>query len=295
MSTTIVSTSVTETGHIPLTTNFTPPDSCVSDLWLGSTSGKTWMNLGPISHTECLPSGWAKTSYYSPGICPSGYGIAASGTVIDGSITETAATCCPTLDGHTYVTRPSKSSTASESIDCIWSPGPDVTTEFTYTWTEGDSTSSSSTALSLEEHVNAYGVYIRWQSTDFSTPASNTATTTTGATTAATTSTSTTSSTSTDSSGSSGSSGLSTGAKAGVGVGVAAGAVILIALLALFLIRRRRSKNQPPRPIEMPTGYSQPAQQRFVELSGQQRLVELPTGAETPELDSDNLRKYENR
>lgn len=96
MSTTIVSTSVTETGHIPLTTNFTPPDSCVSDLWLGSTSGKTWMNLGPISHTECLPSGWAKTSYYSPGICPSGYGIAASGTVIDGSITETAATCCPT-------------------------------------------------------------------------------------------------------------------------------------------------------------------------------------------------------
>lgn len=83
-------------AHLPLTTTFTPPDSCISNLWLGSTSGKTWMNLGPISHSECLPSGWQKTDYYSPGVCPTGYGIAASGTVMDGSVTETAATCCPT-------------------------------------------------------------------------------------------------------------------------------------------------------------------------------------------------------
>jgi hypothetical protein len=189
------------------------------------------------------------------------------------------------LDGHTYVTRPGKSSTVSESIDCIWSPGPDVTTEFTYTWTENDTTSSSTTALSLSEHVNAYGVYIRWQSTDSSTPATNTATTTSAATIGTTTGSTSAAAASSTSTESSGSSGLSTGAKAGVGVGVAAGAILLIALLALFLIRRRRSKNQVPPPIEMPTEHSQPAPQHF---------VELPANNDTPELDSDNLRKYEN-
>ncbi|KAL4932994.1 uncharacterized protein BDV17DRAFT_287357 [Aspergillus undulatus] len=283
MTTTTAAASETLQTHLPLTTTFTPPDSCISNLWLGSTSGKTWMNLGPISRSECLPSGWQKTDYYSPGICPTGYAIAASGTVIDGSVTETAATCCPTLDGHKYSTRPAESSTVSESIDCLWSPGPDITTEFVYSWTGADgSTSSSDTALSSEDHINAYGVYIRWQSSDFSTPASNTATTTT------TSAAATSSETSTDSSSSSG---LSTGAKAGIGVGVAVGAILAVTALVLFFIRRRHSSRSAqyqqtpddagavglayqPR-SEMPTEYTQGSLKHAVELPAEAGMPEL--------------------
>lgn len=187
------------------------------------------------------------------------------------------------LDGHTYITRAKESSTVSESIDCLWSPGPDVTTEFVYTWTGDDgSTSSTDTALSSDDHVNAYGVYIRWQSTDFSTPASNTATTTTAAAT----------SSETAADGSSGSdSGLSTGAKAGVGVGVAVGVILAVTALAFIFMRRRNSR--PPQyqqtpddagsagwtyqpPSEMPTQYSQGLGKQVVELpAGTNNMAEL--------------------
>lgn len=53
------------------------------------------MNLGPANPLECLPRGWASTSYFSPGICPSGYVIAAKSTAQAGSAVETRATCCP--------------------------------------------------------------------------------------------------------------------------------------------------------------------------------------------------------
>jgi hypothetical protein len=51
--------------------------------------------------------------------------------------------------------------------------------------------------------------------------------------------------------GSSSSSGLSTGAKAGIGVGAALGVLILLAILAFFLIRRRRAKKNAA-PKELP-------------------------------------------
>lgn len=170
-------------------------------------------------------------------------------------------------------------STVSESIDCLWSPGPDVTTEFVYTWTgEDGSTSSTDTALSSDDHVNAYGVYIRWQSTDFSTPASNTATTTAAATSSETPGDS------------SSNSGLSTGAKAGVGVGVAVGVILAVTALVFFFMRRRKSqaaqnqqapadagagwKYQPP--SEMPTSYTQGLGKQVVELpAGGNMAVEL--------------------
>ncbi|RAL03860.1 uncharacterized protein BO80DRAFT_442435 [Aspergillus ibericus CBS 121593] len=87
---------------LPLTTTFTPPSTCLHNEWLVSSSTKTWMNLGPAHTAECLPSGWQISSYYSPGLCPSGYQIAASGIVYDGTVTETAATCCPTCV-HTHI------------------------------------------------------------------------------------------------------------------------------------------------------------------------------------------------
>ncbi|OQE25318.1 hypothetical protein PENSTE_c006G02384 [Penicillium steckii] len=285
-----------------LTTTFTPPSSCISDLWLGSTSGKTWMNLGPISHSECLPSGWHKTDYYSPGICPSGYGIAYTGLVERGDVTETAATCCPTLNGHTYVTREGKSSTISESIDCLWSPAP-LTTEFTYTWTTNGSTMSTSTALSSNEHVNAYGVYIRWQESDLSsitpsTPATNTAAATTGNT-AATTTASATSTSTEKPANSSSSSGLSTGAKAGIGVGVGVGGIIILALLGLFFVRRRNRAGQSKHnanggngavlpsspPSEMPTECAHELPTEYYSQETSTNMKELPVEEHVPELE----------
>ncbi|KAI9039884.1 uncharacterized protein KD926_008985 [Aspergillus affinis] len=278
--------SETQKSHLPLTTTFTPPASCISNVWLASTSGKTWMNLGPINHTECLPSGWSKSDYYSPGICPTGYAIAASGIVIDGPKTETAATCCPTFGNNKYATRAAESSTISELIDCTWQPGPDVTTEFKYTWTDDEGrTSTTDSALSSNGHLNAYGVYIRWQSRDFSTPpattpVSNTATTTTAAATSSQTSTEP-----------SGSSELSAGAKAGIGVGVAVGAILAIMALALFFIRRRRARPAQYQQSHDETGAAGSVYYPPTELpTGDPRestkyAVELPAGTDMPELD----------
>ncbi|OJZ83146.1 hypothetical protein ASPFODRAFT_63353 [Aspergillus luchuensis CBS 106.47] len=231
------SASTTASAPIPLTTTFVPPSTCISDFWLVSSSSKTWMNLGPAHTAECVPSGWDVSSYFSPGLCPTGYRIAASNIVIDGTITETAATCCPTIGIQTYSTRTTYTPGWTELEVCTWEPGKSTEIEFAYTWTDtAGSTSSTSSSLSSPGHINGYGISIRWQSTDFTTPAATSASTTSSGDLPATATSSTISPTSTSSSSSSG---LSTGAKAGIGVGVAAGAVLAIFLLLFFLRRRK--------------------------------------------------------
>ncbi|GFN21565.1 hypothetical protein AtubIFM56815_004138 [Aspergillus tubingensis] len=264
------SAATTASAPIPLTTTFVPPSTCISDFWLVSSSSKTWMNLGPAHTAECVPSGWDVSSYFSPGLCPTGYRIAASNIVIDGTITETAATCCPTIGIQTYSTRTTYTPGWTELEVCTWEPGKSTEIEFAYTWTDtAGSTSSTSSSLSSPGHINGYGISIRWQSTDFTTPAATSASTTSSGDSPATATSSTTSPTSTSSSSSSG---LSTGAKAGIGVGVAAGAVLAIFLLLFFLRRRKgnaSSANQQ--------AYQSPDQAYRV-----QRLNELPatrTGA----------------
>ena len=77
-----------------LTTIFTPSPSCLSDLYFYQPTD-FYISLGPPSTSDCLPSGWALSGYFSPGICPSGYAIACSSLNSLGSLTETVATCCP--------------------------------------------------------------------------------------------------------------------------------------------------------------------------------------------------------
>ncbi|GLA75086.1 hypothetical protein AtubIFM55763_006348 [Aspergillus tubingensis] len=264
------SAATTASAPIPLTTTFIPPSTCISDFWLVSSSSKTWMNLGPAHTAECVPSGWDVSSYFSPGLCPTGYRIAASNIVIDGTITETAATCCPTIGIQTYSTRTTYTPGWTELEVCTWEPGKSTEIEFAYTWTDtAGSTSSTSSSLSSPGHINGYGISIRWQSTDFTTPAATAASTTSSGDSPATATSSTTSPMSTSSSSSSG---LSTGAKAGIGVGVAAGAVLAIFLLLFFL--RRRKVNASSTNTQ---AYQSPDQGYRV-----QRLNELPamrTGA----------------
>jgi hypothetical protein len=91
----------------PLTTLFVPPNSCFTDVyWYSFTSGQSpqpggteFMNgvhyLGLPGYSNCLPTNWAPSSYYSPGICPGGYTIACSSINSIETLTETVATCCP--------------------------------------------------------------------------------------------------------------------------------------------------------------------------------------------------------
>jgi hypothetical protein len=107
-ATTASGIATTTTAPPPLTTTFTPSPWCLTDLYLLSTkepSGEdcpngycSWTHLGPSSSASaCFPTGWGPTSYFSPGLCPSGYteGCGRSLTTVDGSITEYRATCCP--------------------------------------------------------------------------------------------------------------------------------------------------------------------------------------------------------
>lgn len=87
-----------------LTTTFTPAPTCLgsSVMWLehvGQGGGDYYVQLGPpwTRYPSCLPPNYlpVSTSYYSPGICPSGYTAACSSTVVEDNQQVTAEVCCP--------------------------------------------------------------------------------------------------------------------------------------------------------------------------------------------------------
>ncbi|CAK7273609.1 hypothetical protein SEPCBS119000_005748 [Sporothrix epigloea] len=250
---------------VALTTTFTPAPSCTINIYQESFStGLTcvvgtqvvpcnYFHLGVDSSTsDCLPSGWgtASDAYFSPGICPTGYTQACQN--VTGS--ETVATCCPT--GFECGTN---------SYWPWW-----VTNFCTYTVTSGQVLAYTSSILGEgevvftttdrgDQGINAFGIQIRYQSTDFvssstptSTPAPTSATAGTASATGQTTggsgsgsssSASPTGGSSSDNGGhsSSSSGGLSTGAKAGIGIGVALGVVAFLGIIILLFIRKRRT------------------------------------------------------
>ncbi|GIJ85601.1 hypothetical protein Asppvi_004460 [Aspergillus pseudoviridinutans] len=240
--------SAAPSAPLPLTTTFTPPIACLKDLWAASSppSHSWWMQLGPLNIPKCLPSGWAPTTYFSPGICPSGYVIATTSKIVAGTKTETVATCCPVdVDSNTYSIRPSSATDSAfwwATEVCAWGPAADTVTQYTYTSfnTDGQETSMPGTMVSPGS-FNAYGVEVRWQSTDFTTPPATVAVTTTHAPAGTTSQTAPAETQSSRGSSSS----LSTGAKVGIGVGVTAG-VVLAAALALGLLWSRRRRHKQP-------------------------------------------------
>jgi hypothetical protein len=155
-----MSASHTPTTSIPLTTTFTPSPSCLSDYyWIGS-----FISLGPPSTTACLPSGWQLTSqHFSPGQCPSGYVIACSTSIALGSLTETQATCCPS--SYSCQTGDSWPWFSTEPCARSFDAFPIASTLSITTMVNGVTTVSPS--VLTHGGVNAYGISIRWQSTDF--------------------------------------------------------------------------------------------------------------------------------
>lgn len=118
-------------------------------------------------------------------------------------------------------------------------------TTYNFTTTSGGALATYTGRLDDTGLINAYGVEIRWQSTDFSTaPATAVATASTGAT--ATAGPTATNSTTSAESGL-GSSRLSTGAKVGIGIGVAAPGILIIIAIGLLILRRRKHLAEPAR------------------------------------------------
>ena len=90
----------------PLTTIFTPQQNCLSELFAESLDSDSALGSYPTFHLpqteqiDCFPKDYFVVTYYSPGICPSGYTIdyqdVIEKTTVSGSLVpESRGICCP--------------------------------------------------------------------------------------------------------------------------------------------------------------------------------------------------------
>lgn len=233
------------TTPVPLTTIFNPAPQCFTDYYMYTTQTTyTYYVLGPPSTSLCQPSGWDSTlQYFSPGICPSGYSIACSSTISAGTVTETRATCCPT-SWACQVGGDSGLLPWLSTISCTITADNAVTTR-TRPITFINSGSTTIFPGTIDYGLNALGVSIRYQSTDFASTTSSKATATpTLSNSAGQTSSGQSRTPMSNGSGPNAphSTSLSTGAKAGIGAGVGVAALLVLGI-AIFFIARHRKRN----------------------------------------------------
>ncbi|PGH12705.1 hypothetical protein AJ79_04065 [Helicocarpus griseus UAMH5409] len=229
---------------VAVTTTFTPPASCTTDLYEfttshpGITSQYKYFQIGPPRPTSCFPPGgpepWAALeippdAYYSPAICPLGYhSCEVSEATFTSSLTETRAICCP----QDFSCQTQTDKNWYRNHKCTRDVKNGSSRMFTGYHSEHGATASA--PLRYRNYgVVAYGMSIRWMNTDFASP-----TMTSGATPPEQTDPAAADSSS--------SSGLSSGAKAGIGVGVAIGAIllILVAWLGYRVYKNKEEKKQ---------------------------------------------------
>ncbi|KAI1370182.1 hypothetical protein F4677DRAFT_465973 [Hypoxylon crocopeplum] len=229
-----------------LTTTFTPPSSCIASFSTDFKLPGGFDVMGPVSTDGCFPPNYnfRTDSYFSPGICPVGYSAACVtpmpgfGSVQD---TVTVVTCCPTsytcnpsppvLEGSTYVCNSHVVYFVGQWVSIS---GHEIVS------------STFTTVLAGEDSiVNAFGIQIQMQSTNFiSFPVSVLTPTSSSMASSMPSSTyqpihSTDNGISND--GDSG--GLSAGAAAGVGIGVGLGVLLLAgAIVFTYCMGRRRAK-----------------------------------------------------
>lgn len=149
-----------------LTTTFTPPASCLSDL-----SGTSWNGtvyyLGPASTGSCFPENYEppRSNYYSPGVCPYGYRSACSSV----SGADTVVTCCPGT-----LTCNARTVAWASTLGCNsgWN-SPDVETISPLTVIDGTSAVSVRTTVEPYGAVNAFSYQIRFQASDIQTTSSS--------------------------------------------------------------------------------------------------------------------------
>lgn len=239
---------------LPLTTIFTPPTKCLTDPFTlepppSGQQPSAWRDEAQTS-ASCYPSAFYTLqhswNWYSPGVCPSGYGIAQSRIMSTPSAAPvTQAWCCQSdfaISGsssagkdYQYCTSTARDASAIEVVN-----GSRVLTSVTQfvayqwpmsvQWASGDLeafTPASAPLLSAAE------------TTIYSLP--STAVIGTGSA-EPVSSAASVSSTSSSSTSSPDDSGVSVAAKAGIGVGVAVGAVLVVLALAFWFLRRRKQQ-----------------------------------------------------
>ncbi|KAJ5212746.1 uncharacterized protein N7498_004392 [Penicillium cinerascens] len=281
----------TTTRVIPLTTTFIPPSSCllinpvqtsaneinasygddISASFDDVSATSMVYTIGPTtSASQCFPSGWKSSSYFSPGLCPSGYTVGFSTRVNINTITETRASCCPS-----YVTGihpllwsywELEACTNSITLDRELNANAGQTGAPCHGW----AVDANGSYLGV---LYADAVSIRWQSTDF---------TQATATTIYTTSTDLPEIPTGQHSGlpeipTYHHSGLTTGAKAGIGVGVTLGVILAVggALGFFYFLRKRRGGlSQAP---DEPGNMTGPGNKTEMNAVADQQPAELPT------------------
>ncbi|KXX76185.1 Gag polyprotein [Madurella mycetomatis] len=155
-----------------LTTTFTPPGDCAASTGIhivGCGDGCVWWAEGPLGAAHCYPSSYNPSidHYYSPGICPSGYTPACTSRRSIAQVTETIQTCCPTALGYHYrCVEPTWPWQTSLGCTVYFTDAISTFSFPTVTSIRDGSTVLTSTGRT-EVGIGAYGVEIRFQSTDF--------------------------------------------------------------------------------------------------------------------------------
>ncbi|KAK3382537.1 hypothetical protein B0T24DRAFT_17520 [Lasiosphaeria ovina] len=245
MSSTWKPFTITSFPTVPLTTTFTPPPLC-SGVYLPQDRNILMVD----QEASCLPSGFKsqETSFFSPGIdCPQGYWSACHDTTGVASITT--VTCCPFRgDISLACVTPSTLGGRWASLFCTWIAPDGNGTTISYTGSSADDkTSTVPLAMTSPDGINAFGVRMVFQSTDTpsSTPPPSSLSSSSPTNTGTGTTASTTTTTGAQAAGTpveASSSGLSTRATAAIAVVIPV--VVIAGLVGLFLLWRRRRRQQ---------------------------------------------------
>ncbi|KAI1459830.1 hypothetical protein F4805DRAFT_418830 [Annulohypoxylon moriforme] len=247
----------------PLTTTFVPPTPCASEAsriyQVPDDDLKFWAQ-GPVDLGNCWPSGYLTSNnlYYSPGICPSGYQPACNNSNVIGASTETIQTCCPVALSYTC-----QSEGHPGWGDCYWNLPSTWTLTSVYIISD-DQTTIVPNVTGITGAINALGIQVRFQSTDFQT---STAANTISSITTPTADVSTSSQ-----------SGISQSARVGIGVGVSLGGLVLLLIIGIFYVKRKRRSSAINREAyELPSESKHPT-----EIGGVATMHELSNHVQTP-------------
>ncbi|KAI2607208.1 uncharacterized protein GGS25DRAFT_494814 [Hypoxylon fragiforme] len=260
-----------------LPADWTPTkDGCLrtSDFWIWDyeVAGDARTVLGgPSQISDCLPTSWAGTQVYEGSACPPSYTSACQG-----SGSNAPVTCCPTQFAYTCLAVSLLGGPHAQDFRCQSrhaSAGNIVVTR----------TAMTANTLAVESRVKATNEHLFALALMYTTPTTTTGISTTSATSGGNPTTTGGSDSGSSSDSDSSSSSFGPAQAAGVGIGAAAG-VILIAVFAWFIMRRRKAaqklqqqQNMHQMPYsrggELPTYYEPPSELSAVPPT----MYELPS------------------
>jgi hypothetical protein len=145
-----------------LTTTFSPPSQCTTDIWKVEWSPDyDYFLLGGEGYSSCLPASFEPTSdfFFTPGLhCPDGYFGGSTRTANLGAETESIVICCPS--GFSVQESGSHAYAWESTLGCT------SACSSSYTFPITDASSIGVTSCTIGGGVNAYSVQLRFRETD---------------------------------------------------------------------------------------------------------------------------------